>query len=76
MMEEFGSLKASAKKKTHDTSMGRRVCLPRLTVEFYGELVGKYTVRPMDPSWEVTHASRPSRFSTPKELWEPKTRGC
>lgn len=35
------------KKKTHDTSMGRRVCLPRLTVEFYGESVGKYTVRPI-----------------------------
>ena len=60
------------KKEAHDTSMGRRVCLPRLTVES----AGKYTVRPMDPSWEVTHASRPSRFSTPKELWEPKTRGC
>ena len=56
--------------------MGRRVCLHTYMVKFYGESVGKYTVRPMDPSWEVTHASRPSPFSTPKELWEPKTRQC
>ncbi len=31
--------------------MGRTVYLPTWIVDFYGKLVGKYTVRPMDPSW-------------------------
>ena len=28
------------------------VCLPTIWVIFYGFHVGKYTVRPMDPSWD------------------------
>ena len=34
-------------------SMGRTVYLPTWMVAFYGFHVGKYTVRPMDPSWEL-----------------------
>ena len=29
------------------------VYLPALMVDFYGFHVGKYTVRPMDPSWVI-----------------------
>ena len=38
---------------THHESIGRREYVPTLLAHLYGKLVGKYTVRPMDPSWDT-----------------------
>ena len=35
------------------------------TVDLYGKFVGKYTVRPMDPSWDIV--ARHESFTVPHD---------
>ena len=55
--------------QSHYGSMGL-VYLPTWMVDFYGFHVGKYTVRPMHPSWDpVTIRGSPVK---PNTSWQPR----
>ena len=53
--------------------MGRTVYLTKWMIDFYTSRihVGKYTVRPMDPSWELTGGpcKMPGKGNDPASFW-------